>query len=94
MGIEPVAIPPSPPPFSSSKRPDRLISKLKTMNLEDLARGGKRIVVLRQPRGPDNSPGAGFKARKGCAKSASPPASSAGAAAPVAPAAGAAGAAA
>ncbi len=56
--------------ISSSKRPDRLISKLKAMNLEDLARGGKRIVVIRQPKGPDGTPGAGFKARKKAAASA------------------------
>ena len=46
---------------SSSKRPERLISKLKTMNLEDAARGGKKIVVIRQPRGPE---GVGFKATR------------------------------
>lgn len=49
------------PTFSSSKRPERLISKLKTMNLEDAARGGKKIVVIRQPRGPE---GVGFKATR------------------------------
>lgn len=48
--------------LSSSKRPERLISKLKTMNLEDAARGGKKIVVVRQPRGPDGS--RGFKASR------------------------------
>ena len=42
--------------FSSSKRPDRLISKLKCMNLED----GKRVVTIRAPKGPDGSKG--FKA--------------------------------
>lgn len=47
--------------YSSSKRPERLISKLKTMNLEDAARGGKKIVVIRQPRGPE---GMGFKATR------------------------------
>jgi len=47
--------------LSSSKRPERLISKLKTMNLEDAARGGKKIVVIRQPRGPE---GVGFKATR------------------------------
>ena len=35
---------------SSSKRPERLISKLKAMNLEDAARSGRKIVVLRQPK--------------------------------------------
>jgi hypothetical protein len=35
---------------SVSKRPDRLISKLKTMNIEEVARGGPRIIVVRQPR--------------------------------------------
>lgn len=44
--------------ISSSKRPERLISKLKTMNLEDAARAGKKIVVIRQPKGPE---GRGFK---------------------------------
>ena len=48
-------------PNSSSKRPERLISKLKTMNMEDAARGGKKIVVIRQPRGPE---GMGFKATR------------------------------
>ena len=48
--------------FSSSKRPERLISKLKTMNLEDAARGGRKIVVIRQPKGPDGSKG--FKAAR------------------------------
>lgn len=43
--------------LSSSKRPERLISKLKAMNLEDAARLGKKIVVTRQPKGPDGSKG-------------------------------------
>ena len=43
--------------FSSSKRPERLISKLKAMNLEDAARCGRRIVVTRQPKGPDGTKG-------------------------------------
>jgi len=43
--------------LSSSKRPERLISKLKAMNLEDAARSGRKIVVLRQPKGPDGSKG-------------------------------------
>ena len=47
------------PLCSSSKRPERLISKLKTMNLEDAARGGKKIVVIRQPKGPES--GQGFR---------------------------------
>lgn len=38
-----------------------MLSKLKAMNLEDLARGGKRIVVIRQPKGPD---GPGFKVKR------------------------------
>ena len=46
--------------YSSTKRPERLISKLKTMNLEDAARGGKKMIVARQPKGPDGSKG--FKA--------------------------------
>jgi len=45
--------------LSSSKRPERLISKLKTVNLEDAARGGKKIVVIRQPKGPES--GQGFR---------------------------------
>ena len=40
------------------------------MNLEDLARGGKRIIVIRQPKGPDSAPGAGFKSRRGASASA------------------------
>lgn len=48
--------------FSSSKRPERLISKLKAMNLEDDARLGKKMTVTRQPRGPDGS--RGFKASR------------------------------
>ena len=43
--------------FSTSQRPERLISKLKTMNIEEMARGGARIVVVRQPRGPDGTKG-------------------------------------
>ena len=35
---------------STSQRPERLISKLKTMNIEEVARGGPRITVVRQPR--------------------------------------------
>jgi len=48
--------------LSSSKRPERLISKLKAMNLEDDARLGKKMTVTRQPRGPDGS--RGFKASR------------------------------
>merc|ERR1719193_3040683 len=44
-----------------SQRPERLISKLKTMSIEEVARGGPRIIVVRQPRGPDGT--RGFKAR-------------------------------
>ena len=36
--------------FSVSQRPERLISKLKTMSIEEVARGGPRIIVVRQPR--------------------------------------------
>merc|ERR1711981_439357 len=43
--------------LSSSKRPERLMSKLKLMNLEDDARAGRKIVVIRQPRGPDGTRG-------------------------------------
>eukprot|EP00095_Tigriopus_kingsejongensis_P007082 maker-scaffold1022_size69981-snap-gene-0.9 protein:Tk07082 transcript:maker-scaffold1022_size69981-snap-gene-0.9-mRNA-1 annotation:"cold shock domain-containing protein e1" len=42
--------------ISTCKRPDRLISKLKTLNLD----GGMKVVVIRQPKGPES--GAGFKA--------------------------------
>ena len=42
---------------STSQRPERLISKLKTMNIEEMARGGARIVVIRQPKGPDGTKG-------------------------------------
>jgi hypothetical protein len=31
------------------------------MSMEDAARGGKKIIVIRQPKGPD---GPGFKARR------------------------------
>jgi len=44
-----------------SQRPERLISKLKTMSIEEVARGGPRMTVIRQPRGPDGSKG--FRAR-------------------------------
>merc|ERR1719187_499 len=44
-----------------SKRPERLISKLKTMNIEENSRGGPKIIVIRQPRGPDGT--RGFKPR-------------------------------
>merc|ERR1711981_1041474 len=47
--------------LSSSKRPERLMSKLKTMRIEESARGGRTIVVIRQPRGPE---GLGFKASR------------------------------
>merc|ERR1712012_243953 len=48
--------------LSSSKRPERLMSKLKAMNLEDDARLGKKMTVTRQPRGPDGSKG--FSAKR------------------------------
>jgi len=44
-----------------SKRPERLISKLKTMNIEENSRGGPKMIVVRQPRGPDGTKG--FKPR-------------------------------
>ena len=37
------------------------MSKLKTMSIEEKARGGPRILVERQPRGPDGTKG--FKPR-------------------------------
>ena len=49
--------------ISTSKRPERLISKLKTMNLEDANRLGRKIVVIRQPKGPESG-AQGFKARR------------------------------
>ena len=55
--------------FSTSQRPERLISKLKTMNIEEMARGAARVVVIRQPRGPDGT--RGFSPRGG--KDKSPP---------------------
>ena len=48
--------------LSSSKRPERLISKLKAMNLEDDARAGRKIIVSRRPRGPDGTKG--FSAKR------------------------------
>merc|ERR550539_120291 len=41
----------------TSQRPERLISKLKTMNLEEAARGGMKVTVVRQPKGPDGTRG-------------------------------------
>jgi len=41
----------------TSQRPERLISKLKTMNIEEVARGGPRVTVIRQPKGPDGTKG-------------------------------------
>merc|ERR1719447_1600052 len=41
----------------TSRRPERLISKLKTMNLEEAARGGLKVTVVRQPKGPDGTKG-------------------------------------
>lgn len=46
--------------FSSCKRPDRLISKLKGLNLE-----GKKVIAIRAPKGPDGSKG--FKAPRSVA---------------------------
>jgi len=43
--------------LSSSKRPERLISKLKAMTMEEDARLGRKITVVRQPKGPDGSKG-------------------------------------
>ena len=42
---------------SNAQRPERLISKLKTMNIEEKARGAARVVVIRQPKGPDGTKG-------------------------------------
>merc|ERR1719225_722026 len=41
----------------NAQRPERLISKLKTMNIEEKARGAARVVVIRQPKGPDGTKG-------------------------------------
>ena len=49
---------------STSQRPERLISKLKTMNNEEAARGAPRIVVIRQPKGPDGTKGFGPRGAK------------------------------
>jgi hypothetical protein len=49
---------------STSQRPERLISKLKTMNNEELARGAPRMVVIRQPKGPDGTKGFGPRGAK------------------------------
>merc|ERR550539_783677 len=48
----------------TSQRPERLISKLKTMNNEEAARGAPRIVVIRQPKGPDGTKGFGPRGAK------------------------------
>ena len=50
--------------LSTSQRPERLISKLKTMNNEEAARGAPRIVVIRQPKGPDGTKGFGPRGAK------------------------------
>ena len=52
---------------SNAQRPERLISKLKTMNIEEKARGAARVVVTRQPKGPDGTKG--FAPRGGKQKS-------------------------
>ena len=52
---------------SNAQRPERLISKLKTMNIEEKARGAARVVVTRQPKGPDGTKG--FLQRRGKEKS-------------------------
>jgi len=51
----------------NAQRPERLISKLKTMNIEEKARGAARVVVTRQPKGPDGTKG--FAPRGGKQKS-------------------------
>jgi len=51
----------------NAQRPERLISKLKTMNIEEKARGAARVVVTRQPKGPDGTKG--FLQRRGKEKS-------------------------
>ena len=43
--------------FSNAQQPERLISQLKTMNIEEKARGAARVVVIRQPKGPDGTKG-------------------------------------
>jgi len=39
----------------ASQRPERLISRMKVLSMEDST--GPRIVLIRQPRGPDGSKG-------------------------------------
>lgn len=45
-----------------SQRPERLVSRLRTLSTED---SGPRIIVVRQPRGPDGTNG--FASRNGAA---------------------------
>ena len=53
--------------ISTAQRPERLLSKLKAMNIEEMARGAARVVVIRQPKGPDGT--RGFAPRGGKEKS-------------------------
>lgn len=42
-------------------RPERLISRLRTVSLDE---AGPRLMVVRQPKGPDGSPGFAPEVRK------------------------------
>lgn len=44
----------------SGARPERLISRLRTVSVDD---GGPRLLVMRQPRGPDGTKGFNADAR-------------------------------
>ena len=41
------------PTAAAAPRPDRLVNRLKNITLDDAS--APRLMVLRQPRGPDNS---------------------------------------
>merc|ERR1719419_912304 len=43
--------------LGASQRPERLISKLKALSQEESNRAGPKLVVTRQPRGPDGTKG-------------------------------------
>ncbi|QQP38580.1 AGAP004937PAlike, partial [Caligus rogercresseyi] len=44
-----------------AKRPDRLLSRIKSLNVDDKEKGGIKVVAIRQPKVPDGSKG--FKSR-------------------------------
>jgi cold shock CspA family protein len=43
--------------LGAMQRPERLISKLKALSMEEGTRGGPKLVVVRPPRGPDGTRG-------------------------------------